>query len=34
MFVNYRSPNKVTIKNNYPLSSIDDLFDQLKGANT
>ena len=24
--------NKVTIKNQYPLSRIDDLFDQLKGA--
>jgi hypothetical protein len=24
--------NKVTIKNKYPLSRIDDLFDQLKGA--
>jgi hypothetical protein len=24
--------NKVTVKNKYPLSRIDDLFDQLKGA--
>ena len=24
--------NKVTIKNKYPLSRIDDLFDQLRGA--
>jgi hypothetical protein len=24
--------NKVTIKNKYPLSRIDDLFNQLKGA--
>ena len=28
----YRQLNKVTIKNKYPLSRIDDLFDQLKGA--
>ncbi|KAA3483822.1 Gag-Pol polyprotein [Gossypium australe] len=27
-----RELNKVTIKKNYPLSRIDDLFDQLKGA--
>jgi hypothetical protein len=32
--VDYRSLNEVTIKNNYPLPSIDDLFDQLKGADT
>ncbi|KAE8664337.1 hypothetical protein F3Y22_tig00112800pilonHSYRG00034 [Hibiscus syriacus] len=30
--INYRQLNKVTIKNKYPLSRIDDLFDQLKGA--
>jgi hypothetical protein len=30
--VHYRSLNEVTIKNKYPLPSIDDLFDQLKGA--
>jgi DNA replication protein DnaC len=30
--VDYRSLNEVTIKNKYPLLSIDDLFDQLKGA--
>ena len=24
--------NKVTVKNKYPLSRIDDLFDQLKGV--
>jgi hypothetical protein len=29
MFVNYRTLNKVTMKNRYPLSRIDDLFDQL-----
>ncbi|KAG8503298.1 hypothetical protein CXB51_001267 [Gossypium anomalum] len=32
MCIDYRQLNKVTIKNNYPLSQIDDLFDQLKGA--
>ena len=30
--VDYRQMNKVTIKNRYPLSRIDDLFDQLRGA--
>jgi hypothetical protein len=30
--VDYRALNKVTIKNKYPLSRIDDLFDQLQGA--
>ena len=30
--IDYRQLNKVTIKNRYPLSRIDDLFDQLKGA--
>ncbi|KAA3473173.1 Retrovirus-related Pol polyprotein from transposon 17.6 [Gossypium australe] len=28
----YRQLNKVTIKNKYPLSRINDLFDQLKGV--
>ncbi|XP_070044980.1 uncharacterized protein [Nicotiana tomentosiformis] len=32
MCIDYRHLNKVTIKNNYPLSRIDDLFDQLQGA--
>jgi hypothetical protein len=32
MCVDYRALNEVTIKNNYPLPRIDDLFDQLKGA--
>lgn len=32
MCVDYRSLNEVTIKNKYPLSRIDDLFDQLGGA--
>ena len=30
--VDYRSLNKVTIKNKYPLPKIEDLFDQLNGA--
>jgi hypothetical protein len=32
LVVNYRSLNELTIKNKYPLPSINDLFDQLKGA--
>ncbi|KAI3790633.1 hypothetical protein L2E82_03826 [Cichorium intybus] len=32
MCIDYRELNKVTIKNRYPLSRIDDLFDQLQGA--
>ncbi|KAL0556497.1 hypothetical protein IC582_005011 [Cucumis melo] len=30
--IDYRQLNKVTIRNKYPLSRIDDLFDQLRGA--
>ncbi|KAL4011245.1 hypothetical protein IC575_028297 [Cucumis melo] len=30
--IDYRKLNKVTVKNRYPLSRIDDLFDQLQGA--
>ena len=30
--IDYRQLNMVTIKNQYPLSRIDDLFDQLRGA--
>jgi len=30
--IDYTQLNKVTIKNNYPLPRIDDLFDQMKGA--
>nr|GEW87792.1 putative reverse transcriptase domain, ribonuclease H-like domain, aspartic peptidase domain protein [Tanacetum cinerariifolium] len=29
---NYRELNKLTVKNRYPLSRIDDLFDQLQGS--
>ncbi|XP_034212707.1 uncharacterized protein LOC117625209 [Prunus dulcis] len=31
--IDYRQLNKVTVWNKYPLPHIDDLFDQLKGAN-
>ncbi|XP_017979813.1 PREDICTED: RNA-directed DNA polymerase homolog [Theobroma cacao] len=30
--IDYRELNKATMKNRYPLPRIDDLFDQLKGA--
>ena len=30
--IDYRKLNRVTIKNQYPLQRIDDLFDQLRGA--
>ena len=30
--IDYRQLNRVTVKNKYPLSRIDDLFDQLQGA--
>ncbi|CAL2257590.1 unnamed protein product [Prunus armeniaca] len=32
MCVDYKALNKITIKNRYPLSRIDDLLDQLHGA--
>ncbi|XP_019244791.1 PREDICTED: uncharacterized protein LOC109224723, partial [Nicotiana attenuata] len=32
MCIDYRQLNKVTVKNRYPLPHIDDLFDQLQGA--
>ncbi|GKB72746.1 putative reverse transcriptase domain-containing protein [Tanacetum coccineum] len=30
--INYRELNKLTVKNRYPLTRIDDLFDQLQGS--
>ena len=30
--IDYRQLNKVIIRNKYPLSRIEDLFDQLQGA--
>jgi hypothetical protein len=33
MCKDYRALNEVTIKNKYPLTRIEDLFDQLRGAN-
>ena len=30
--IDYRELNKVTVRNQYPLPRIDDLFDQLRGA--
>ena len=33
MCIDYRELNKLTVKNRYPLPRIDDLFDQLQGAN-
>ena len=32
LYIDYRELNKVTIRNQYPLPRIDDLFDQLQGA--
>ncbi|GJR86388.1 putative reverse transcriptase domain-containing protein [Tanacetum coccineum] len=32
MCIDYRELNKPTVKNRYPLSRIDDLFDQLQGS--
>lgn len=32
MCVDYRAPNKITIKNRYPIPLIADLFDRLGGA--
>ncbi|GJY69966.1 putative reverse transcriptase domain-containing protein [Tanacetum coccineum] len=32
MCIDYRELNKLTVKNRYPLSRIDDLFDQLHGS--
>lgn len=30
--IDYRELNRVTLKNKYPLPSIEDLFDQMQGA--
>ena len=32
MCIDYRQINKVTVKNRYPLSRIEDLFYKLKGV--
>ncbi|GJW11833.1 putative reverse transcriptase domain-containing protein [Tanacetum coccineum] len=32
MCIDYRELNKLTVKNRYPLTRIDDLFDQLQGS--
>ena len=32
MCIDYRQLNKVTIKNKYPITPIDDLFEQLQGT--
>jgi hypothetical protein len=32
MCIDYRALNKVTIKNNYPLPRIDDIFNRLAGV--
>ena len=29
--IDYRQLNKVTVNNKYPLTRIDDLFDQMRG---
>jgi hypothetical protein len=32
MCIHYRALNEVTFKNKYPLSRMEDLFNQLRGA--
>lgn len=32
MCIDYREPNKITIKNQFPLLRIDDILDQFHGA--
>ena len=32
MYIDYHKLNKITIKNNYSLPQIDELFNQLQGA--
>nr|GEV68444.1 hypothetical protein [Tanacetum cinerariifolium] len=34
MCIDYQELNKLTVKNRYPLPTIDDLFDQLQGSST
>nr|GEV76496.1 putative reverse transcriptase domain-containing protein [Tanacetum cinerariifolium] len=34
MCIDYKELNKLTVKNHYPISRIDDLFDQLQGSNS
>nr|GEW53133.1 putative reverse transcriptase domain-containing protein [Tanacetum cinerariifolium] len=33
MYIDYRELNNLTVKNRYPLSRINDLFDRLQGSN-
>jgi hypothetical protein len=33
LYIDYRSLNKITVKNHYPIPRIDELLDQLKGGN-
>jgi hypothetical protein len=32
LYIDYKDLNRATVKNRYPMSRIDDLFDQMKGA--
>ena len=32
LYIDYRELNKIAIKNRYPLPRVNDLFDQLLGA--
>lgn len=34
LYIDYREINQITIRNQYPLPRIDDLFTQLKGVTT
>jgi len=34
LYIDYRELNKITVKNRYPLPRIDDLFNQLRVAET